>query len=317
MIGSATIRATVSPIAVIVLAIGCTKLPTSPTALAPGDLPTAQAVMGGTPNPTLCSEAMVWFDDTTPSRVEVQNLSTCAHTYTLIVWQYHSEWDQSEVARHGVRLEPGEFAELNVGLPEHCGITYQRDVYMDLPVIPATQRYSLLDALNHTFWAAGHLLTIPGCAGPPMPVVNPVTPPVVPPPNLPPPVVPPLSSGSHACERASFAEVTDLVVSGGRASITLRLAPGYDNVVVYLLAYSSPQVFPVVGGRTQPLFPQTLVQQLTFTLNAGPAQTIAIDVPTVGTGWQVDAGCLPGPAILNGRQDYPASAFLEAAVGNR
>jgi hypothetical protein len=106
-------------------------------------------------------------------------------------------------------------------------------------------------------------------------------------------------------------------VTGTTASISLMLAPGYDNVVVYLMSYWSPQAFPQVGGRYQPLFPQTLSHQRVFTLRAGSVQTISIELPIQGVGWQIDAGCVPGPATLNNRASYPSAAFLEAAVGNR
>lgn len=118
------------------------------------------------------------------------------------------------------------------------------------------------------------------------------------------------------CERAAFAQIDHLVVAGGLASITLRLQDGYDHVPVYLLVYGADQPFPTVDGRVVPTFPQTLVDQRVFVLRAGPATTISIPVSPAIVAWQVDAGCVPGPSILHSRQDYPAWAFLEAAVGN-
>ena len=117
--------------------------------------------------------------------------------------------------------------------------------------------------------------------------------------------------------RAAFAQIDEMQVIGGIASIRLRLRAGYDNVTVYLLAYGSPTPFPpAAGGRLTPTFPQTLVNQAQFVIRAGPAQTISIPVPLHVTAYQIDAGCVPGPVTLFNRQTYPPWAFLEAALGN-
>jgi hypothetical protein len=251
-----------------------------------------------------CSEATVIFHDDVPGQATVINRSQCDHTYTLIVWGYRSDTDQRELAHHSVLVRAGGTALLSVGFPEECGTVYQQDVYMDLPPLSPGQRYSLSDVSNAVFWAPGVLWS--ACGGwmfTPQPVNG----------VLPPGVVP---STRSVCELQAFAHVGEMQVSGGQASIQLGLRNGYDNVVVYLLAYGSATAFPIINGHAEPTFPQTLVNQVSFVIRAGPAQTISIPVPAHVTAYQIDAGCVPGPATLHSRQDYPGAAFLEAAVRN-
>ena len=291
----------------LALAVSGCASPTSPTpqtSRSAGDV-TAHVLSDWTPVNAPCNEATVDFHDVTLGHAVVTNRSQCDNTYTLIAWEFVSETEQRALAYHTMLVPAGHSALLSIGFAEKCGQLYQRDVYMNLPPIAPGALYTLSDVANAVFWATGELRR-GRCGG--------GSPPSDPPSSLAPVLDAPPPVGQ--CARAAFAQIDRMEVSGGRASIALRLRAGYDNITVYLLAYGSATLFPVVNGRVVPTFPQTLIQQAQFVIRAGAAQTISIAIPPHVTAYQIDAGCVPGPLTLHNRQSYPSDAFLEAAVGN-
>lgn len=283
-----------------VLAFGCAQSPLAPSPVSSTEAANANLIVETPVNARECAEARIDFHDTMLGTAVVTNLSKCEHSYTLVVWDYRSEFDQVPLAAHSMTIAPGGSALLSLAFTEQCGKTYQRDVFMDLPLAQG-QLPSLLDAMQRTYWVTGSLVasTAQCPSG------------VQPPRTLPPPPV-----SKTTCERAAFASVGTMTVTGGIASIPLRLNAGYDRVVVYLLAYVSATPFIPSGERWIPTFPQTLSSQQSFIVRAGVSQTFSLPVPLNARAWQVDAGCVPGPAVLRSRGDYPAWAFLEAALGS-
>jgi hypothetical protein len=89
------------------------------------------------------------------------------------------------------------------------------------------------------------------------------------------------------CVRAAFSAVSGFsLINGSTAEITFTIKPDYI-FPIYLASYMVPG--PGV-------YPQTLVHQTVTTVGPGP-HTLDIAVPiNVGSGWQVDLGCLPFPA---------------------
>src|ERR1700674_3879910 len=68
-------------------------------------------------------------------KVTVTNDSPCTNDFTFIVWQMKGN-TQINVAQFSSTLTPGQTGDLTVGLPEPCGMGYQRDVFFGIKGIP-------------------------------------------------------------------------------------------------------------------------------------------------------------------------------------
>jgi hypothetical protein len=260
-------------------------------------------------------------------RVRVKNLSDKDHRYTFAVWEFHSETNQTLVKASSAIIPSGEVQDLTVDLQPKCNTTYQPDVYVDNPGSFTTFN----DVQNYKFLAPGVLWhsdnsncpTAPVCTTdctPVPPCTTNCTPPPpscpagytgTPPNCIPPPACPSGYAGTYPncipppsddCSFKSFSRRSTMIVTGDVAHMNLQLAPGYDNVTVYFMAYGSKTRFPAdeFGKSIMPTWPQHRVYLEKFVIRAGPAQTISLLVARnyPWLGYQNDASCKEGPEYL-------------------
>ena len=281
-----------------------------------------------------CSEMRAVFHDRNGEQqlgyVLVTNLSACDHYYTYVIWDYTNDHEQTPLAQFRTFIKAGGRAELTVSVVQECGKRYQADVYMDAPS-PVT---TLNEVKDLNLLAPGELWksTATECGGnppapPPPPPLTPSPTLIPPPPPPPPPTIPPPTPtlfSINNCQENAFIWSTPsqhdrVTIGAGTASVTLTLAPGFDNIVVYFASYRADTAFPedAFGHVIGVTYPQFLAYQSTVTVHAGPPQTITVPFFGTSAAWQVDLGCELGPDVLNQASDYTGTLLAHEHRNNK